>query len=83
LHPQKIIINKIHSGVDFLGYINLPHYKILRTKTKKRIFNKVLLLKLLYKNKLIDKEYIKPRIKSYLGIPITNEEAQILMSRLY
>jgi len=37
LHPNKIIIRKISQGIDFLGYVTLPYYRVLRTKTKKRI----------------------------------------------
>lgn len=41
LHPNKIIIRKLKQGIDFLGYVVLPHYRVLRTKTKKRMFEKV------------------------------------------
>ncbi|MCX6739930.1 MAG: reverse transcriptase/maturase family protein [Candidatus Parcubacteria bacterium] len=41
LHPQKVTIRKIGQGIDFLGYVALPHYKILRTKTKRRILKKL------------------------------------------
>ena len=41
LHPKKIIFRKLEWGVDFLGYIVLPHYILPRTKTKKRIFKKL------------------------------------------
>ena len=37
LHPQKVYIKTIASGVDFLGWINFPHYAILCTKTKRRM----------------------------------------------
>ncbi|MDO8564552.1 MAG: reverse transcriptase/maturase family protein [bacterium] len=37
LHPRKVEIRKITSGVDFLGYVSLPHYRVLRTKTKRRM----------------------------------------------
>lgn len=37
LHPDKIIIRKASQGIDFLGYIALPHYRLVRTKTKNRI----------------------------------------------
>jgi len=37
LHPRKVEIRKISQGIDFLGYVVLPHYKVLRTNTKKRI----------------------------------------------
>lgn len=41
LHPDKIILRKAQWGVDFLGYIVLPHYILPRTKTKRRIFQKI------------------------------------------
>ncbi len=41
LHPQKIIIRKLEWGIDFLGYIVLPHYRLPRTKTKRRICQKL------------------------------------------
>lgn len=41
LHPQKIILRKLDWGIDFLGYVVLPHYRLPRTKTRKRIFKKL------------------------------------------
>jgi len=41
LHPSKIIIRKLRQGIDFLGYIVLPHYRVLRTKTKKRMMRRL------------------------------------------
>ena len=41
LHPNKISLRKARQGVDFLGYVVLPHRKVLRTKTKIRIFRKI------------------------------------------
>jgi len=41
LHPRKVEIRKISQGIDFLGYVVLPHYKILRTNTKKRILRRI------------------------------------------
>ncbi|MCE9585388.1 reverse transcriptase/maturase family protein [Candidatus Nomurabacteria bacterium] len=41
LHPKKVEIRKVSQGVDFLGYVVLTHYKVLRTSTKKRILRKV------------------------------------------
>lgn len=37
IHPKKISLSTQARGVDYLGYINFPKYRILRTKTKKRI----------------------------------------------
>lgn len=41
LHPKKIILRRLDWGIDFLGYTVLPHFTLPRTKTKKRIFNKL------------------------------------------
>ena len=41
LHPDKIFLRKCCQGVDFLGYVMLPHYRRLRTKTKRRILKKL------------------------------------------
>ena len=40
LHSRKVIIRKSRQGIDFLGYVVLPHHRALRTKTKQRIFKK-------------------------------------------
>jgi retron-type reverse transcriptase len=56
LHPDKVYIKTFASGVDFLGWINFPHHRVLRTTTKNRM------LKNLSKN---SKE--KSR-QSYLGM---------------
>ncbi|PWB38641.1 MAG: hypothetical protein C3F02_02930 [Parcubacteria group bacterium] len=41
IHPGKISIRKVSQGIDFLGYVTLPHYRVLRTKTKRRILRLV------------------------------------------
>ena len=41
LHPSKVSIETIASGIDFLGWVNFPHHTILRTKTKKRMFKRL------------------------------------------
>ncbi|PIP21459.1 MAG: hypothetical protein COX39_02930 [Candidatus Nealsonbacteria bacterium CG23_combo_of_CG06-09_8_20_14_all_40_13] len=40
VHPNKIIIRKLKQGIDFLSYVVLPHYRLLRTKTKRRMFKR-------------------------------------------
>ena len=55
-HPAKISIRKFSWGIDFCGYIVLPHYIIPRTKTRRRIYKKVL------------KDKVSPQsFQSYLG----------------
>ena len=38
LHPDKISIRTIASGIDFLGWVHFPDHRVLRTSTKKRMF---------------------------------------------
>jgi retron-type reverse transcriptase len=38
LHPDKVFIKTFVSGVDFLGWVTLPHCRVLRTSTKRRMF---------------------------------------------
>jgi retron-type reverse transcriptase len=41
LHKDKAVIRKLNQGIDFLGYVTLPHYRVLRTKTKKRMLKRI------------------------------------------
>jgi len=68
LHPEKVLIRKYHHGVDFLGYVALPHHIALRTKTKKRMMWKLRDKMTEYKNITIDKSTLLATFQSYLGI---------------
>jgi len=59
LHPKKMIFRRLDWGVDFLGYIVLPHYILPRTKTKRRMFKKL--------NQKIGKANFNQSLQSYLG----------------
>ena len=37
LHPDKVFVKTFASGIDFLGWINFPDFRVLRTSTKKRV----------------------------------------------
>ena len=41
LHPDKVFIQTIYSGIDFLGWVHFPHHRVLRTTSKKRMFRKL------------------------------------------
>lgn len=56
-HPKKIFIKTLASGVDFLGWVVFPDYKVLRKATKKRMFKK-----------LKNNDYKKESLNSYLGM---------------
>ena len=68
LHPDKIIIRKHRRGIDFLGYVVLPHHRVLRTKTKKRILRKLQKRKQELENNSISEESFNQSLQSYLGI---------------
>lgn len=56
LHPNKIFIKTLASGVDFLGWVHFSDHRILRTTTKKRM------LRRLSETKKIES------VNSYLGL---------------
>ncbi len=68
LHPNKISIKKIRQGVDFLGYVVLPHHRALRTKTKNRMFKKLKQRVDLFKSGVISEDSLKQSLNSYLGV---------------
>jgi RNA-directed DNA polymerase len=43
LHPNKVVLESVSSGVDFLGWVRFPHHMLLRKKTKERMFRKLAL----------------------------------------
>lgn len=56
LHPDKVFIKALVSGVDFLGWIHFSDHRVLRTVAKQRMFKRI-------------KENPKPRVmQSYLGM---------------
>lgn len=57
IHPNKVSITTLASGVDFLGWVHFSKHRVLRTVTKKRMF----------KN-LKKKEYANDSVQSYLGM---------------
>ena len=56
LHPDKVFIKTLNSGVDFLGWVNFPHYRVLRTATERRMM------------KRISKTSREEMLNSYLGL---------------
>ena len=57
LHPLKVSIDTLASGVDFLGWIHFPTHRVLRTATKRRMLKR-----------LIETEYKEEVVQSYLGM---------------
>lgn len=68
LHPGKVSITKIHQGIDFLGFVSFPHHRLLRTKTKVRMFRKLRNRVKEYNAGKIEEEKLGQVLQSYLGV---------------
>lgn len=68
LHPNKVTIRKYRQGIDFLGYVVLSHYKVLRTKTKKRMTRKLSEKHKQLQSRIISQEKFDQSVQSYLGM---------------
>lgn len=68
LHPNKIEIRKISQGVDFLGYVILPHTTVVRTRTKQRIIRKMKQVQKDFMQQKISKERFQNTKASFLGV---------------
>jgi|SRR3989344_1693357 len=67
VHPEKIMLRKFMQGIDFLGYIVLPHYILPRTKTKNRILRKLKERIEDFKSGEISESSLSQSNESYLG----------------
>lgn len=41
LHPHKVSLRPLHQGIDFLGYVLLPHHRGVRCSTRRRMFRRL------------------------------------------
>ncbi len=56
LHPNKLFLETVSSGVDFLGWTHFPDHRVFRGATRKRMFRK------------INKNPKEESLNSYLGL---------------
>lgn len=68
LHPHKVMVRKLHHGVDFLGYVVFPHHKLPRAKTRRRVVRKLGLRLDEYRSGVIEETTLKQCLLSYLGL---------------
>ncbi len=68
LHPKKIYLRPLHQGIDFLGYVTLPHYRVLRTSTKRRMKRKLAERLTQYFDGEIAQDSMSQTLQSYLGV---------------
>ena len=59
LHPDKVFIQTLDSGVDFLGWVHFSNHRVIRTVTKRRMWKRI--------EQMNSKE---ETIQSYLGLLI-------------
>ena len=67
IHEEKTKIQKISWGTDFLGYVTFNKFKLVRTKTKKRMLKKLKLRIDEYSKGIISKNSLGQSLQSYLG----------------
>ena len=41
LHPNKVSIHTVASGINFLGWVHFPDHRVLRTGTKRRMLKRL------------------------------------------
>jgi RNA-directed DNA polymerase len=68
LHPGKIHLKTLASGMNFLGMVNFSDHRILRTTTKRRILKKIREKEFLWREDLISRDSFNQSLQSYLGI---------------
>ncbi|MEK7567558.1 MAG: reverse transcriptase/maturase family protein [Patescibacteria group bacterium] len=56
LHPNKVFIKTLSSGVDFLGWVNFARHRVLRNTTKRRML------------RAMNGKASRETMKSYLGM---------------
>jgi len=41
IHPQKLLIKTVSSGLDFLGWVHFSDHRVLRTVSKRRMLKRI------------------------------------------
>lgn len=81
LHPNKVTIRKYRQGTDFLGYVILPRYILVRKKTERRIFRQLRLRAESYRKGDIEEVALYASLRSYLGV-LSHADAYKVTERL-
>lgn len=68
LHPRKVSIRTYRQGVDFLGYVLRPHHRVLRTKTKRRMYRMIRVRADEARMGLRSEESVERSLQSYCGV---------------
>ena len=68
LHPNKVTIRKFGQGIDFLGYVILPHHRMLRAGTRRRAFASLKIRAEGCRDGLAQPKAAERSLQSYLGV---------------
>ena len=67
IHPKKMTIRKYSQGIDFLGYVILPHCQLIRKRTWKRMLRKFDERIGAHTKESLSEEKLEQSLNSYLG----------------
>lgn len=81
LHPKKVDIRPLHQGIDFLGYVTLPHHRVLRATTRRRMFRKLSERLHQFFNGEISSDSLNQTMQSYFGM-MTHADTFELTSKI-
>jgi RNA-directed DNA polymerase len=81
LHPKKVDIRPLHQGIDFLGYVTLPHHRVLRATTRRRMFRKLSERLRQFFNGEIASDSLNQTMQSYFGM-MTHADTFELKSKI-
>lgn len=68
LHDDKISVRKYAQGIDFLGYVDFPRFRIMRTRTKRRMIRRLEKERKALRSGIINKRHFENSLQSYTGI---------------
>lgn len=68
LHPAKVTLASLHHGLDFLGYVILPHCRRVRSNTMRRIFRKLSRTVNRCHSGRVSPDHLEQSVQSYLGV---------------
>ncbi len=68
LHPNKIQLRPFHFGIDWLGYVLFPRYRIVRPRTRKRMWRRIRLVVNEYLSGTCSRQSLSSAFASYAGL---------------
>ncbi|MBI4276437.1 RNA-directed DNA polymerase [Candidatus Uhrbacteria bacterium] len=68
LHPHKIILRTFFQGIDFLGHVIFPGHRLIRTRTRRRMFRRLSQQIAEYRAGQRSRATLDAGLQSYLGV---------------